>query len=54
MLNRIEIRAGSTRPKSACEVLSQVDSQIELMPSSMAPKIKELRGNLPCAGQQTG
>ncbi|MFT4580474.1 MAG: hypothetical protein ACI915_000794 [Gammaproteobacteria bacterium] len=54
MLNRIEIRAGSTRPKSACEVLSQVDSQIELVPSSMAPKIKELRGNLPCAGQQTG
>ena len=54
MLNRIEIRAGSTRPKSACEVLSQIDSQIELMPSSLAPKFKALRGNLPCEGQQTG
>ena len=54
MLNRIEIRAGSTRPKAACEVLMQIDSRIDLMPSSLAPKIEALRGTLPCTPRQTG
>lgn len=54
MLNRIEIRAGSTRPKSACEVLMQIDSRIDLMPSALAPKVEALRDTLPCTSKQTG
>ncbi len=50
MVNRIEIRAGSTRPKSACEVLSELDSRIEFMPSAVKPKVDALRGSLPCGG----
>lgn len=54
MVNRIEIRAGSTRPKSACEVLSELDSRIEFMPSAVKPKVDALRGSLPCGGARTG
>jgi len=51
MLNRIEIRAGSTRPKAACDVLLEVDSRIELMPAAVKPKVEALRGSLPCGSQ---
>lgn len=54
MLHRIEIRAGSTRPQSACDVLVEVDSRMELMPPAVKPKVEALRGSLPCAGSQTG
>ncbi len=52
MLQRIEIRAGSTRPKAACEVLSEVDARAPLMPAAVAPKFEALRGTLPCAAQR--
>ena len=48
MLHRMEIRAGSTRPQAACEILSEVDTRIELMPRAMAPRIEAMRGSLPC------
>jgi hypothetical protein len=54
MLNRIDIRASSTRPKAACKVLLEIDSRIELMPSTFAPKIEALRTTLPCATKQAG
>lgn len=49
MLHRMELRAASTRPKAACEVLSEVDARIELMPPAVAPKLEALRLSLPCA-----
>ena len=52
MLHRIEIRAGSTRPKAACEVLSEIDSRTEFMPRDLAPRIESVRASLPC--QSTG
>jgi hypothetical protein len=52
MLQRIEIRAGSTRPQAACEVLSELDTRIELMPSAVAPRVEAMRGTLACAGTQ--
>lgn len=48
MLQRIEIRADSTRPQAACEILAEVDTRIELMPSTMAPRVEALRGTLAC------
>jgi len=54
MLERIEIRAGSTRPEAACDVLSELDTRIELMPTAVAPRVEALRGALSCPSTQTG
>ena len=54
MLDRIEVRANSTRPKAACKVLSELDARIELMPPAVAPRIEAVRGTLTCGSVPTG
>jgi hypothetical protein len=54
MLHRVQIRADSTRPKTACEVLFELDSRSEFMPAAIKPKLEALRGTLPCPAAQTG
>ena len=53
MLYRVQIRAESTRPKTACEVLFELDSRSEFMPAAVKPKLEALRGTLPCPQGQT-
>ncbi len=54
MFHRVHIRAESTRPKAACEVLSELESKSEFMPDVVKPKLEALRGTLPCSQGQTG
>ncbi len=54
MLRRIEIRAGSTRPEAACDVLVEVDSRVELMPPALKSQVEALRGSLSCGDRRTG
>lgn len=53
MLHRVQIRAESTRPKTACEVLFELDSRREFMPAGFKPKLEALRGTLTCPQSQT-
>ena len=50
MLDRVDVRARSTRPKAACKVLSELDARIDLMPVAVAPRVEAVRGTLTCAG----
>ena len=54
MLDRIKVRADSTRPKAACKVLLELDARIDLMPAAVAPRVEAVRGTLPCVGGPTG
>lgn len=54
MVHRVEIRAGSTRPEAACDVLVEIDSRAEFMPAALKPKVEALRGALPCGERRTG
>lgn len=54
MIHRAQIRAQSTRPKSACEVLFELDSRSEFMPADVKPKLEELRDTLTCPHSRTG
>ena len=54
MLSRAHIRAESTRPKTACEVLSELESRSEFMPAEIEPKLEALRSTLPCTEDQAG
>ena len=54
MLRRLEIRAGSTRPEAACDVLVEVDSRVELMPPALKSQVEALRGSLSCGDRRTG
>ena len=51
MLNRIEIRANSTRPKSACELLASLTARQGQMPEGARQRYESLRGTLVCAGR---
>ncbi len=53
MIHRAQIRAESTRPKTACEVLFELDSRREFMPAGFKPKLEALRGTITCPASQT-
>lgn len=54
MLDRIEVRAGSTRPKAACKVIAELDARVDLMPEAVAPRVAAVLGALTCEGVPTG
>jgi hypothetical protein len=48
MLNRIEIRANSTRPYSACGLLAVLTARRDHMPSAARQRYESLRGSVAC------
>ncbi|MEM7542616.1 MAG: hypothetical protein AAF384_13690 [Pseudomonadota bacterium] len=52
MLQRVQIRATSTRPESSCKVFSEIERRSEFMPEDFKPQVEALRGTLPCATEQ--
>jgi tetratricopeptide (TPR) repeat protein len=42
MLSRAEIRAASTRPKAACEIIEEIVARKSQMPKALEPRVAEL------------
>ena len=51
MLQRVEIRATSTRPESRCEVLSEIELRTEFMPTKFQPEVERILGRFACESE---
>ena len=58
MISRAEIRANSTRPKAACEILDEIRARKTQMPATLSDRVSKLNNDIGtqvgCASANTG